>query len=285
MSNVIPFNFNGKKVRTIKDEDGGVWIVAADICDNLDLKSHKGSYAHHLSKLDEDEKALVDRSVFYDTPLPDMGVIGEGFKRFFNVEYVVPSKGIWLVNEAGAYILTMRSDKKIAKQFRKWLAHEVIPSIRKTGSYHAHPPSTLIPAAKEFHAAIRIARVLGLERNQAILSANHAVRRITGTDCLEVMQITHLESESHEQHLTPSDIGVQLGGLSPQKVNKLLHSLGFQEPFRDKKNRLKWSATEKGKPNAILKDTGKKHTDGTPVLQTFWKKSVVEKLKVEVSNG
>jgi len=162
-----------------------------------------------------------------------------------------------------------------------------MPSIRKTGGYQSpsQKPVTLVPAIKELHAAIRIAKILGLNKTQAILSANRAVRIITGTDCMEVMQITHLETESIEQHLTPSDVGVQIGGFSGQKANKLLQSLGLQESFRDKKNRLKWSVTEKGGPYAILKDTGKKNCDGVPVVQTFWKSSVIVLLKERVGNA
>jgi hypothetical protein len=122
--------------------------------------------------------------------------------------------------------------------------------------------------------------MVGLEGNQAILSANNAVRKIVGTDCLEMLGATHLISNSQEVHLSASDLGKALGGLSAQKVNKLLQEKGFIEPFRDTKNRIHWKPTETGKPYSILKDTGKKHGAGTPVQQLFWLESVVLALNI-----
>lgn len=83
------------------------WFVAKDICDCLKLQN----VTDRLRSLDDDEKLtyVVDRS---------------GQNREVN-----------LVNESGLYNLIFQSRKPEAKKFRKWVTSEVLPSIRKTGSY------------------------------------------------------------------------------------------------------------------------------------------------------
>ena len=49
------------------------------------------------------------------------------------------SRSTTIVSEAGVYRLTMVSEKPFAKQFQRWLFHEVLPEIRRTGSYHGEP--------------------------------------------------------------------------------------------------------------------------------------------------
>lgn len=50
-------------------------------------------------------------------------------------------KDSWLFSEAGLYSLLFRSNKSKAKQFKRWVTHEVLPSILKTGHYGIHPAS------------------------------------------------------------------------------------------------------------------------------------------------
>lgn len=96
-----------------------------------------------------------------------------------------------------------------------------------------------------------------------------------------LMEMKQLTCEKQEIHLTASDIGKRLDNISAQQVNKLLETQGLIESYRDKKNRIHWKATEKGKPYIILKDTGKKHGDGTPVQQLMYLESVLENFDTE----
>jgi prophage antirepressor-like protein len=274
---VVPFVFNGKEVRTALDNDGGIWIVAADICESLGLQSHKGSYSHHLSKLDDDEKRQVDRGVFDGTPMPDLGVAAEGLKRFFNATVVDVSRSIWLVNEPGAYLLTMRSDKPLAKKFKKWLAHEVIPTIRKTGGYRIPKPATIVPIDREFRAALRMAKAAGLVKNQAVLSASALTRKLTGADPLVLLDATHLIADVQERHYTATGLGELLGGKGAREVNELLHNRGLQVPVRIGKQKL-WKPTAKGRRFAVLVDTGKRHHGGSMIQQVRWLESVVSEI-------
>lgn len=86
---------------------GNPYFIAKDICDILELKNVTQS----LNGLDEDEKLIYT-----------LHISGQ-------------NRELWLVNESGLYTLVIRSNKPEAKKFRKWITSEVIPSIRKTGSY------------------------------------------------------------------------------------------------------------------------------------------------------
>ena len=94
------------EVRVV-EKDGDPWFVAADICRALDLQNT----AMAMSRLDDDEKGVS----LTDTP--------------------GGTQTLSLVNEPGLYSLVLGSRKPEAKAFKRWITHEVIPSIRKTGGY------------------------------------------------------------------------------------------------------------------------------------------------------
>ena len=104
---IIPFDYKSKPVRVIQDEDGIPWWVAKDVCKILGLEdTHKV-----VKRLDNDEKGRK----------------------------IIPTPGgdqeMWIINEPGLYSLMLRSNKPEAKQFKKWITHDVLPTIRKTGKY------------------------------------------------------------------------------------------------------------------------------------------------------
>ena len=107
MTNALQvLDFNEQTVRIIM-RDGEPWWVAKDVCDILGLADTHTV----LRALDEDERGRQS--------LPTPG--GE--------------QEMSVINESGLYTLIIRSNKPEAKQFKRWITHEVIPSIRKTGSY------------------------------------------------------------------------------------------------------------------------------------------------------
>ena len=99
------------QVRTVT-KDGEPWFVAADVCRAL---GHS-NVTVALDRLDDDEKAK------------------------FNLGLRGGDTGC--VNEPGLYSLVLGSRKPEAKNFKRWITHEVIPSIRKTGSYSIQEPET-----------------------------------------------------------------------------------------------------------------------------------------------
>lgn len=139
--NVIPFQFESNPVRVVTDDKGCPWFVAADLCKAIGLSDHKGSYKHHLEKLDDDERASVPRTLVQGTPTSNMGVIAKAFvEAAGGATWAEPE--MWTVSESGAYALILRSRDAttpgtVQHRFRKWITSEVLPSIRKTGTYSA----------------------------------------------------------------------------------------------------------------------------------------------------
>lgn len=87
--------------------DGDVWFIANEVCNLLDIKNASDA----VSRLDDDEKQT--------SVLPISG----------------QNRKVNLISESGLYALIFKSSKPSAKRFRKWVTKEVIPAIRKTGSY------------------------------------------------------------------------------------------------------------------------------------------------------
>ncbi|MCK6203959.1 phage antirepressor [Bacillus infantis] len=97
------FNYGESEIRTVlKGEE--VWFVAGDVCEVLDIKNPTDA----IKRLDEDERARFN-----------LGRQGEAN----------------IINEPGLYSLVLGSKKPEAKSFKRWVTHEVLPSIRKHGAY------------------------------------------------------------------------------------------------------------------------------------------------------
>lgn len=94
------------EIRTITKDDEP-WFVASDICRSLDLSNPTMA----MQRIDDDEKAKFN-----------LGLSGGETNR---------------VNEYGLYSLVLASRKREAKDFKRWITHEVLPSIRKNGGYIA----------------------------------------------------------------------------------------------------------------------------------------------------
>lgn len=105
-NNLQTFDFDENPVRVI-EKDGTPWFVAADVARVLDIQNIR----QNLNELDDDEKDVCNTY----TP---------GGQQEMRV-----------INESGLYNLIFRSRKPEAKRFRKWVTGEVLPAIRKTGSY------------------------------------------------------------------------------------------------------------------------------------------------------
>jgi phage anti-repressor protein len=133
-------------------------------------------------------------------------------------------------------------------------------------------PSTLEPV-KEFKALFGLAKLIGLDKNAAAISANQAVRHITGTNLLSLLGQTHLEQSEQTQFFTPTELGEQIK-LSGRKVNTLLAEAGFQV-----KRGEVWEVQDAGREFAKIYDTGKKHGSGVPIQQIKWAAGVLPLLK------
>lgn len=109
MNNEIQqFDFKGAALRALTDEAGEPWFVAKDVCDVLGYTNASKAISDHV----DSEDKLNNES------LSSLG-----------------QRGGWLVNESGLYSLVLSSKLPTAKEFKRWVTHEVLPQIRKHGAY------------------------------------------------------------------------------------------------------------------------------------------------------
>lgn len=116
MKSLTIFNYAEKEVKTITDKNGEPWFIAKDVCNILDISNSRDA----VSKLKDSQKKL-------------MSIQLDGWSQARNVT---------IINEIGLYKLIMRSNKPNAEKFQDWIAEEVLPSIRKTGSYSVPQPQS-----------------------------------------------------------------------------------------------------------------------------------------------
>ena len=109
MNEMQIFHYENNEIRTILKDDEPWWVLK-DVADILGIENHKDL----RKRLDADE---VGR---FDLPHPQ------------NPEKTIPMA---CCNESGLYKVILRSDKPEAKKFTRWVTHEVLPAIRKTGQY------------------------------------------------------------------------------------------------------------------------------------------------------
>lgn len=175
-------------IRTV-EIDGEPWFVAADVCRALEL----GNPSQSIARLDEDEKALISI---------------EGLSRGNDKGNVV--------NEPGLYTLVLGSRKPEAKAFKRWITHEVIPSIRKTGKY-AMTPASYIEALE--------ALVTSLKENERLKTEN-ALQSQAIADFQPVKRYVD-KILSSKDTLTVTQIAADYG-ITATALNKILRDEGVQ---------------------------------------------------------
>lgn len=129
------FNYQNHSIRTVL-LGGEPWFVAADVCNVLGLEQ----VSRAMKRLDEDEVGLLKVT---HPQNPDRSIL------------------VNAVNEPGLYRLILCSNKPEAKIFRRWITHEVLPALRRTGKYQIEPvPATtsLIPAAVQSGERLQFSR-------------------------------------------------------------------------------------------------------------------------------
>lgn len=195
MNELQIFNNEDFEVRATM-KDGEPLFVAADVCKALDI----GNPTQAMTRLDEDESTLISN---------------EGGRE------------VNAVTESGLYALVLGSRKPEAKQFKRWITHDVIPSIRKNGGYIAgqnemSPEELMAKALKvaEKTLAERDARISALSVQNAIM----APKADYFDELVERNTLTNFRETAKEL------------GIPPKKFVDFL--LGRKYLYRDKKGKL-----------------------------------------------
>ena len=149
MSNLQIFNYGEVPVRTIT-KNGEPWWVLKDVCGILEIKNSRDA----VKRLDQDEK--------------DVGQIDtRGGKQ-----------GMTIINESGLYKVILRSDKPEAKKFTRWVTHEVLPAIRKTGIYSVSPYKPKASSVGEVIKLVEMTRSMMEEQGCKPTEIAQAVKQI-----------------------------------------------------------------------------------------------------------
>ena len=195
----------------------------------------------------------------------------EIFKGTDSVPLTDSPRGIMVIPESDVYALIFGSKLPSADKFRRWVCEEVLPSIRKTGSY-SMPQIAPGPLADKVIAAQVIFRAANLKDNQLTLALDKVYRADTGKSALETAGI-QLKAPVQTNMLTPTELGAMLNPtMSAKSVNRFLEFQGLQYRLPNGK----WEPTELAdKYGYVLLDTNKRHSDGTPVTQLKWSTKVL----------
>ena len=236
--------FEGHEIRVQLDDHGEPWFCAKDVCGAIGLANP----SQVVASLDDDERGLR------------------------NVETTSGSQEMTHVSEPGLYALIMRSRKAEAKRFRRWVTHEVLPSIRKTGEY-VHPTrvkalsSGLDQATSAAQSALLRA---GVREGIAAAAILTVIERHTGVP-MEAARLALPADTQPSDRLNPTKLGEELG-LSARAVNQRLLVAGLQV----KGDRDPWMLTE----------TGKKFGEAVPFAngkhagnQLLWSRDVLEVIR------
>lgn len=105
------FNFKGQEVRTVTI-DNDPYFVGKDVADILGYSNSKDALGKHV---DTDDKQVIQRSQ--------------------NATFDIPNRGLTIINESGLYSLILSSKLPQAKEFKRWVTSEVLPTIRKNGMF------------------------------------------------------------------------------------------------------------------------------------------------------
>jgi prophage antirepressor-like protein len=109
LEQITPFMYGkGQPVRTVVEADGEPWFVLADVCEILEIRQA----ATVIRRLDDDE---------YRTASVPAGKLG--------------NRDVLVVSEPGVFQVVMRSTRPEAKMLRRFIAHDILPEIRRTGRY------------------------------------------------------------------------------------------------------------------------------------------------------
>jgi prophage antirepressor-like protein len=159
MSSPTIFNFDSTTVRVVTGTNGEPWFVAADVCAVLDI----GNNRQAVAPLDDDEKGVT------------------------TVDTLGGAQQMTIINESGLYSLVLGSRKPEAKRFKKWVTSEVLPTIRKTGSYIQQPQRALSGAASDIELVDMLKKSLSLSNSSHLGLVQHVLKKHDKADFIPLL--------------------------------------------------------------------------------------------------
>jgi prophage antirepressor-like protein len=243
---LIPFDFEGRQVRVVTNTQGEPLFVAADVLAVLTLDRKA------LERLDDDEKGV--NSIHTPGGAQEMTV----------------------VNEPGLYSLVLGSRKPEAKRFKRWVTHDVLPAIRKTGAYAAAGSLPVLPAPTQDRVSSilligeAVAKVPGVKAGIAMAATLTCIQENTGL-AVETLRRALPAANEPVCSLNATQLG-KLINRSAKATNQLLASTDLQ--FRN--DRDEWELTEAGEAWAEAMPFSRNGHSGYQIL---WNPAVAELLK------
>ena len=249
MSAIIPFQFEAHAVRVQVDDQGQPWFNATDVCDALEMGNPSQVIKSHVDAED----------------LQKLETLTAGGRQRQNH-----------VNESGLYALILGSTKDAAKRFKRWVTREVLPSIRKTGSYAVPGAIANLPAPTQdrVNALLLIgeavAKVPGVKAGIAMAATLTCIQENTGL-AVETLRRTLPAANEPICSLNATQLG-KLAGLSAKATNRRLAALGLQ----NRNDRDEWELTDAGEAWAEAMPYSRNGHSGYQIL---WNPTVVEQLR------
>ena len=248
MNQIVAFNFESSNVRVVLGDDGEPWFVAADVCQALSIDNHRNV----IARLDNDEKGVQSM----DTP---------GGRQELSV-----------INESGLYSLILTSRKPEAKHFKRWVTHEVLPSIRRTAAYAAPGSITALPAPTQDRVTAllmigeAVAKVPGVKLGIAMAATLTCIQENTGL-AVETLRRALPAANEPLAAVNPTKLG-ELVGFSAKGTNLRLAALGLQQ----RNDRDEWELTEAGRAWGEALPYSRNGHSGYQIL---WRPEVAELLR------
>ena len=242
---LVPFDFEGSQVRVVTNARGEPWFVAADVLSTISLDRKA------LERLDDDEKGV--NSIHTPGGTQEMTT----------------------VNEPGLYALVLGSRKAEAKRFKRWVTHEVLPAIRKTGSFAVSAMAALPAPTQDRVTSLlligeAVAKVPGVKVGIAMAATLTCIHENTGL-AIETLRRALPAANEPICSLNATQLG-KLVGLSAKTTNLRLANLGLQV----RNERDEWELTEPGEAWAEAMPYSRNGHSGYQIL---WNPSVAQELR------
>jgi prophage antirepressor-like protein len=192
---ILPFSFNGNQLNVIQQNEEA-WFNAKDVCFLLEIQN----VTQAVNRLDEDERSMFN--------------IGRQGETNF-------------INESGLYSLVLSSRKPEAKQFKRWITHEVLPAIRKHGGYLTPTKTEELLANPDL--IIEMATNLKMERAKAnqllqMVDERNEIIDLQGQQLMkQAPAIEYYTKVLNAEDTVSTNIIAKELGMSAITLNKLLH--------------------------------------------------------------